>query len=675
MSRTPFFRTFRRPVNPGRTGLAAGLLVLAAAATASPAALGDLTELPLEQLLTLEVSTASKFAQPLREAPSAVTVITAADIRAYGYRTLADILRSVPGLYITDDRNYSYVGARGFARPGDYNTRVLLLVDGYRVNEGIYDGAYVDTSFIVDVGLIERVEFAPGPGSAIYGGNAFFGVVNVITRNGKEMDGGELVAAAGSYDSYGGRVSYGQRSAAGLDVLVSASGYASEGEDLYFPEFDDPVSNNGVAVNLDGDRSQRFFGKLAWQEFTFETGYSSRTKDIPTASYFQVFNQPGSRTTDDQYFASLRYERALAATLDLQAMAYYGQYEYYGQYMYGTANQDGGHGAWWGTELRLLSKAFAGHKLLVGGEFRHDLRRDQENYDTNPFTAYLWDNRSKQGYAVYAQDEWSVTASTIVNLGVRHDGSDEDESSTNPRLALIQKFGDKTTAKLLYGTAFRSPNAYEKYYVTDSGNYKQNPNLGPEDIKTAELVLEHYLDNDFRVTGSVFSYRIDNLISLTLDSSDGLLVFENLGEVSTRGVELQAERVWAGGARLRASYSRQQAEDEGTGQWLPNSPDHLAKLNLTVPLAPKWFAGVEWQYVSERLAPAGARVDAYSVTNLTLRADQLVKNLEIAATAFNLFDADYADPASEEHADILGRQLVQIPQNGRNVRLKLTYRF
>lgn len=665
----PAFRRTHGSPAPRRAALAAGLLALAAAATASPAAVGDLTELPLEQLLTLEVSTASKFAQPMSEAPSAVTVITAAEIRSYGYRTLADILRSVPGLYISDDRNYSYIGARGFSRPGDYNTRILLLVDGYRVNEGIYDGAYIGNTFLVDVDLIERVEFASGPGSAIYGSNAFFGVVNVITRNGKGMAGTEVAAAAGSYDSYSGRVSYGQRTAAGLDVLVSASGYASEGRDLYFPEFDDPASNNGVAVNLDGDRNKQFFGKLAWKEFTFETGYASRTKDIPTASYQQVFNQPGARTTDDQTFANLRYAGTLTTALDLQASIYYGRYEYAGQYMYGTPNHDHSLGDWWGTELRLLSKSFAGHKLLVGGEYRHDMHRDQENYDSDPFAVNLWDNRGKRSYALYVQDEWAITAGTIVNLGVRYDGSDQDVSATNPRLALIRKFGKQTTAKLLYGTAFRSPNAYEKFYVTDTGSYKQNPDLGPEDIRTAELVLEQFVDNDFRVTGSLFAYHIDDLIGLTTDPVDGMYVFRNVGDAETRGFELTAERVWTGGARLRASFSGQQAEDAGTGQWLVNSPDHLAKLNLTLPLWKKWFAGIELQYVSERLSPFGNRVDASTVTNLTLRADQLVRNLELAASVYNLFDTEYADPPSEEHA------LLQIPQNSRNYRLKLTYRF
>lgn len=673
MSRTPLFRASRRPVNPGRTGLAAGLLVLAAAATASPAALGDLTELPLEQLLTLEVSTASKFAQPLREAPSAVTVITAADIRAYGYRTLADILRSVPGLYVTDDRNYSYVGARGFSRPGDYNTRILLLVDGYRVNEGVYDGAYVDSSFVLNVDLIERVEFAPGPGSAIYGGNAFFGVVNVITRSGKEMDGTELAAAAGSYDTYDGRVSYGQRTAAGVDVLVSASGHASEGQDLYFPEFDDPATNNGVAVDLDGERSKQFFGKLSRDGFTFETAYSSRTKDIPTAAFEQIFNQPGARTTDDQFFANLRYDGALSPALNLQASVYYGQYQYYGQYMYGVASQDHSLGNWWGTELQLLSRAFAGHKLLVGGEYRHDLHRDQENYDSDPYTAYLWDSRSKRSYALYAQDEWSVTAGTIVNLGVRHDGSDEDEGSTNPRLALIQKFGESATGKLLYGTAFRSPNAYERYYTSSGGGYLINPDLRPERIHTAEAVIEHLVRQDFRITGSVFQYRIDDLISLRSVGAD--LMFDNIDEVEARGAEIHAERVWSNGARLRASYSHQRAEDSATGEWLVNSPEDIAKFNLTVPLRSRWFAGVEVQYLGERLSPAGVPVDGHTLTNLTLRAEGLVKNLVVAASVYNLFDANYADPASEEHVDSIGRQLTQIRQNGRNYRLKISYRF
>ena len=125
----------------------------------------DLTELPLEQLMQIQVPTvvsASKFEQKATEAPSSVTVITSDDIKHYGYRTLADILASVPGFYVSYDRNYDFLGARG-VNLGDYNSRILLLVNGHRVNNDLNDGAYIGTAFILDVDLIDRVEIIRGP--------------------------------------------------------------------------------------------------------------------------------------------------------------------------------------------------------------------------------------------------------------------------------------------------------------------------------------------------------------------------------------------------------------------------------------------------------------------------------------------------------------------------------
>jgi iron complex outermembrane receptor protein len=130
---------------------------------------------------------ASKYEQKVTEAPSSVSIITSSEIKKYGYRTLADILRSVRSFYITYDRNYSYVGVRGFGRPGDYNSRILLLIDGHRTNDNIYNQAFVGAEAIIDVDLIERVEVIRGPGSSLYGSNAFFAVINVITRRGDHV--------------------------------------------------------------------------------------------------------------------------------------------------------------------------------------------------------------------------------------------------------------------------------------------------------------------------------------------------------------------------------------------------------------------------------------------------------------------------------------------------------
>src|SRR6185503_18950953 len=167
---------------------------------------------------------------------SAVSVVTAAEIRQHGYRTLADVLRSLPSFYVTEDRRYSYVGVRGYDQPGDYGARVLVLVNGLRTNDNLYEQAYVGEEFLVDIDLVDRIEVVRGPSAAIYGNSAFFAVVNVVTRHGAEFQRGELSATASSYGTHGGRATYGRRLDSGLEFLVSASLSESDGQRLYFRE-------------------------------------------------------------------------------------------------------------------------------------------------------------------------------------------------------------------------------------------------------------------------------------------------------------------------------------------------------------------------------------------------------------------------------------------------------
>ncbi|MEJ7808708.1 MAG: TonB-dependent receptor plug domain-containing protein, partial [Telluria sp.] len=220
---------------PSRTVLAAMLVACGCGASAAPQ---DLTGLPLEQLLTMDVFSASKFIQKSSQAPALVTVITAADIKSYGWRTLGDIARSVRGLYVGYDRNYSYLGARGFLRPGDYNTRFLLLVDGNRVNDAVYDQAPAGGEFPLDLALVERVEFVPGPGSSIYGSNAFFGVINVVTKKNTALAGTRAALEAGSAGARKASASSSWRSTHGAAFLLAASTHRTNGKDLYYPEFD-----------------------------------------------------------------------------------------------------------------------------------------------------------------------------------------------------------------------------------------------------------------------------------------------------------------------------------------------------------------------------------------------------------------------------------------------------
>lgn len=138
------------------------LITLADQANAQSSQLPDLSLTDLMKVHVERVFGASERLQPVTEAPASVTIVTAADIKRFGYRTVADILRSVRGFYVSNDRNYSYVGTRGFAKAGDYNTRILLLVNGHRVNDNVYDQASVGSEFGLDVATIERVEVIRG---------------------------------------------------------------------------------------------------------------------------------------------------------------------------------------------------------------------------------------------------------------------------------------------------------------------------------------------------------------------------------------------------------------------------------------------------------------------------------------------------------------------------------
>ena len=140
----------------------------------------DIADASFEELAQREVVSASKMARQISDSPSAVAIVTAADIRAFGYRTLADVINSMRGLYTTYDHRYQYMGGRGFGKPGDYAGRIMLLIDGYATQDSLFNQAYIDESGLLDLELVERVEYVPGTGSVTYGNNAMLGIINVV---------------------------------------------------------------------------------------------------------------------------------------------------------------------------------------------------------------------------------------------------------------------------------------------------------------------------------------------------------------------------------------------------------------------------------------------------------------------------------------------------------------
>lgn len=334
----------------------------------------DLTELSLEQLPNIDVYGASKFAQKVTEAPSSVSIITRDDIKTFGYRPLADILKSLRSFSVGYDRNYSYLSVRGFGRSGDYNGRILVLVNGHRMNENVYDSVGLGTDFILDVDLIDRVEVIRGPSSSLYGSNAFFAVMNILTRSVQDLKGLELSGEARSYRSFKGRASYGNQIGSNTAILLSASGYESRGQNLYFRTFDDPATNKGIAHRQDRDRNRSVFGKFSHRDLSFEGVYITRAKHIPTSSYWTDFNAT-NLTTDDFGYMNLKYEHKFSDDFALLGRLGYNHYHYEGKWAYsGVENIDYGKGEWWNAELTATKVVAKTHKLTGGAEFQLNTR-------------------------------------------------------------------------------------------------------------------------------------------------------------------------------------------------------------------------------------------------------------------------------------------------------------
>ncbi len=650
-------------------------LVLAAlvCGTAQAQSKVDLTTLPLEQLLTMEVYSASKFMQKTSEAPSSVTVITSVDIRNYGWRSLADVMRSIRGLYVSYDRNYSYLGARGLLRRGDYNTRFLLLVDGNRMNDSIYDQAPVGQEFPVELDLIERIEFVPGPGSSIYGSNAFFGVINVITKSPGEPAGSLATVELGQAGWRKASASTHWRTDAGSAFMLSASAFGSRGRDLYFPEFDTPNQNHGIASGLDDENGRRIFARAAHGPLTLTLIHASRDKGIPTASFSQPFNDGRTHTVDTQSYADLAWQGRMQSGMQASGRWYWGRYDTVGNYVNSdtlrTLNHDGASSRWWGVEGKVVSTALDGHKLVAGVDFQDDYHMHQYNFDIAPYQFYLDEQQTKRRLGLYVQDELALRENLLLTLGLRYDRSSTAQALFNPRTALIYQHDRDTTFKAIYGSAFRAPNSYELYYsFPGEGGQLANPLLHKERIVTTELAMVRELGENTRLTLSVFRNQGTGIITQEEVAPDDMARFENTSRASARGVEVDFERRWAGDVQLHATYSniRVTLEPKVTIQ---NAPVHLAKLNASAPLpVEQWRAGAEAQYTSERNTVSGT-VGGFWVANLNLWRKPLAHQFDVALNVYNVFNRRYADPASTEHV------MAAIPQDGRSIQLRVGHAF
>jgi outer membrane receptor protein involved in Fe transport len=624
-----------------------------------------LDSMSLEELLDLRVETATLRTQSPQDAPASVTVVTAAEIRRYGYQTLGEALSNVRSFYATSDGSLDYVGARGVSLLGDYNTRFLVLIDGHALTDNVYGAMYYfGDDFPLDLDLVRQIEIVRGPSSALYGGNGLFATINIITETPKDAPRQHLSVEATTHRKTKLVASTSFRIGSDAHGLLSSSLLQSGGRTVDFPELAQAGLSPSRTDHVGAGSGYRLFGNLAWKNWTLVALFGQHKAIVPIGWFGTVVGNTGTTDLESRNFVEAAWRRPLGQG-EISWRTYYDQYRYDGVYDYGDdyRNLDGAIGDWVGSELVYHHDTGSRGTLTLGGQGSVDLRNVQYNIGSTQGGAERSENfrisRPRTSYGFFAQQEFKLSPSWTGFFGGRLDRTTYDSVVFSPRVAMVYKRHSRVY-KLMYGRAFRNPSTYERFW-------EPNPALQAERIDTFEIAREQRLPRRLNLVTSVYHYRLGGLI-VGVPSSDGGLQYQNVSRAQATGLEMEISGQPANWLQTAASFSIEQTRGADAGQRLPNSPVRLGQLRASAPLTRFLTLSAAARYLGSRLGARGDAVRAATLLDLTLTAARVGAGTELQLGVRNVLDTSYSDPMSLEHAT------ERMPGAGRSIFLRLSWR-
>lgn len=642
---------------------------------------------------TISIATGSK--QTLRRAPAVASVITAQDIQAMGAKDIDDVLETVPGLHVsrTAIRYASTYVFRGMFS-GTTNSQVLLLQNGipttisYTGDKGyVWVGASVEN--------IARIEIIRGPGSALYGADAYAGVINIITitKTAADTPGTELGSRVGSFNTKNAWIQHGGQWGA-IDVAAYLNIGATDGIRKVIQADAQTLKDktSGVApVSLapgplntgydmiDGSLN---FAKDKWRlranyklrdQLGTGVGVSSALDPI---GYNRSESVSGDLSWSDPAFAR-DWEVSFTAAGQHYSYLHPDNLQLYPAGTKFGANTFpngliGGPNSW-DRQFRLSTNAiysgFENHSLRLGFGHDHlDLYKTKtiKNNLLNAAGAPTPDLAFNGGMAVdytnrqpfitphvrkvdyvYAQDEWNFARDWALTTGVRHDHYSDFGTTTNPRLAMVWDTTQDLTSKLLYGQAFRAPSFNEQYGINPVAN--GNPKLKPETIQTLEAAFTWQARHDAQINLSLFRYDARDIIRLGPNTVAGVgNIYTNIGRQTGSGAEFEAVWDTSNSVRLSGNYSYQQSIDEATHQDAGYAPRHHLYLRHDWRFANSWLSSTQINHIADRRRAVGdtrSNVPDYTTLDITVRTADNNAPLGFAISVRNLLNANVREPS------------------------------
>jgi outer membrane receptor for ferrienterochelin and colicins len=644
-----------------------------------------------------KITIATKRETPISKAPGIVIVITAEEIKNLGFRTLTDVLKTVPGIDISMDRvGNKLIGVRGVLE--SFSPKVKVLIDGHSINDPFTGGATWGFHDLV-VENAKRIEIIRGPGSALYGQNAFLAVINVVTKDTDDIDGFQWTTSGGSFDTQNYNMlfgkEYGDLKVSGFLDYFDTEGHSEKVEqDILSPAPFSmaPGRSQNAKEKTDLDL------KLSYKNLEIKSKYLKFRREHYTGNNSALSDE--TKIWDSYISSELIYKLFSTEKLKIVPRVYYDQYNDNNFIetrpegfvdMFGRVFPDGMNTLVRskfriiGFENQLNYTVFEGNELTFGFQYEwehlHDIKFAQ---NFNPLTfaplSTLTDfskdlppfrKATRQIWAFYLQDEWSITDDLDLTVGVRHDQFTRFGGTTNPRFGLIWRFMKDAHMKLLFATAFRAPN-FQEMFLVNNPILIGNPNLDPEKINTFEAGLGYNFTRRIKGNINFFYNRIRDRIVLGPLIPGRPQQFENSGGARAKGIEAEIRADFGKDSYAYANYTFQDAEETGNRNRLPDVPIHKANFGLNAGLSKYVNANIHTFLSGPRPRENGdTRRDmpSYALVDFTLIGKNFMDNFEIRSSVFNLFDKGYEDPAPQNTVP------TDYPQQGRSFMVELRYEF
>lgn len=627
------------------------------------------------------VSIATGSQQPVYLAPSVTSLITADDIKEMGATDLDEILETVPGLHVSRSSTYNPIyQIRGIT--SDFNPQVLVLINGIPITN-VFAGNRGQVWGGMPVQNIERVEVIRGPGSALYGADAFAGVINIITKNADDIDGVELGVRAGSFDSkeawflYGGDWS-------GFDVAFSFQYAETDGQNQRIGSDAQSVFDNLFVTNasLAPDSVNRHrhrldtrldFSKGDWR---FRFGYQGRY-NVGTGAGAAEALDPEGRADSDRFNADLTFENdSWFDDWELQA-----QFSFFntsnrsnlvlfppgsffaGSFPSGVIGNPDVYERHYRINFSSLYSGFHDHRIRFGAGFRsEDLYRVEETKNFSipinlpmPRPGGLVNVTDREAFVrevdreiwfAFLQDEWHFLSDWNLTGGIRFDHYSDFGNTVNPRFALVWQTAYNLTSKLLYGRAFRAPSFMEQF--NENNPIAQgNSDLDPETINSVELAFDYLPVSRLRTKLNLFFYEADDILRF-ITGTNNINTAQNSGSQTAYGLEFESSWAATDFLEIQGNYSYQKSRDNSDNSDVGFAPSQQIYGRADWQFFRGWNIDLQANWVGVRKRSPGDQrneIDDYVKVDLTLRGEIPGKYGEVAFSIRNLFDEDIREPS------------------------------